>query len=1614
MIDKNLKNVSSPSPVESRPSAPASETLKDSHQRLENRITERTRELSDLYAAMAPLISSDAGQLVQQIVERLKEATGADAALIRILDAEANAFLHPAHVGFSAAFLEATRQLRQGSAIGAAFVSGQPIITTDIARDPRLKGKRQLEEGFRSCAFLPFKVAGKLRGIIHLASREIGHFTEDKTDHLMAIARQMGVALENRELFEESRKRTQEQAALSAVATAVSRSLDVAEILNIAVDKVLEVTGRDRGYIRLKDPVTGEIVLSVHRGISQNYVEKLLQRKIPGPNLDQVFATGEPLVFNDPDKIPLSEETAAEGRRVMASIPLNARGKVVGILNLSSTHLVPFSTREVDLLQAIGNVIGVSVENGRLYKESRQQQEIQKLLKELSQDITVLDLDPLLTKIAGKVRDVFRVDIADFRIIKEGAVKFFGRSGEGSERLIGTGKMMGRMKWILEHGEPLMIPDATRETSIPSGESIRRLGIRGFLAVPLFSRSDEIIGILRILTYQRREFSRSEIELLQQLANGAAIVIENARLFEETERRAQEQATVNAIAIAVSQSLKIEEILTLALDKLLEVTKRERGYVRLKDPVSGEFLLVAYRGVSNGFLEILRRGARAGGISDQVFASGEPVIVNDVDDSPMWAETRREGFRSMAWMPLKTRGKVVGILNLGTDQPISFTIREVELLRTIGNVIGVAVQNAWLYRESRQQQEVQKLLKELSQDITALDINALFQKVTNKVREFFKVDISDIRLLEAGGRRRTVGSSGIESERLYKLGTSRGRSGWMRQNRRALVIPDLTKDTSGIPAGDTTNELGVRGYLAVPLFSRSGEVIGILRALTYQPREFTESEVDLLQQLANGTAIALSNAKLFEKTQRQEEIQKLLKELSQDITTLDIDNLLKKLTGKVREFFTVDVCDVRVVEKGVWRVMGVSGTEAERVQSDSTGTARGRSKWILENRKPLLISDITQETGFSGGESIRRASIRGYIGIPLFSRSGEVIGILRALTYEPRGFAQSEVDLLQQLANGTAIALMNARLFEETEQRAHEQAVLNDIARATSQSLHLDDLLQIALDKVLEVTGREKGYIRLKDPLSGELTLAAHRNVSEEYVETLLHRRTPGGKTDQVFKTGEPLVINDPEGALLKEETRREGSRSIAWIPLKAQGGVVGVLNVSTVRPVSFAAREVELLQAIGNIIGVALENARLFEETEHRASELSALYAVTAAVSASFDLERILLQGLEAVLGVTGMDGGYIQLLEGEPPQLAFKAHSGMSPFIIGKLRHELRPGGKTEQIIATKQPIVLEDIPPDHAGKFSGENITAAAWVPIMSKEKVIGVLTTSSKTKRTFPQDQLPLLVSIGNALGVALENARLFDDAKRLVENLKATTSKLDAKNKELNTFVYTVSHDLKAPLVSLQGMTELILQDYGDKLDGDGHHYLERLKFNVGHMERLVLDLLALSRIGREGRPSEKVPLNEVVEGFLLEHGGEIRSRKIRVERRPLPVLWGIRVQIEQVMSNLLGNAVKYLGETSAPAIEIGAEDEGETLRCYIKDNGIGIAPAYHEKVFEIFQRLKDAEVEGSGVGLTIVKKIVEGAGGRVWVESAKGEGATFYFTWPKQPTECENDLKKDT
>lgn len=241
-------------------------------------------------------------------------------------------------------------------------------------------------------------------------------------------------------------------------------------------------------------------------------------------------------------------------------------------------------------------------------------------------------------------------------------------------------------------------------------------------------------------------------------------------------------------------------------------------------------------------------------------------------------------------------------------------------------------------------------------------------------------------------------------------------------------------------------------------------------------------------------------------------------------------------------------------------------------------------------------------------------------------------------------------------------------------------------------------------------------------------------------------------------------------------------------------------------------------------------------------------------------------------------------------------------------------------------------------------------------------------------------------------------------RKLVEKQKSVLLRnLEEKNREMDDFTYIVSHDLKEPLRNVDAFSKFVVDDYKDKLGAEGSDFLERIRANISSMYNLLENLLKLSRIDRGENPIEKLEVEEIVEEVKLRLGYTIKDRNAEIViANKLPEIYCNKVRLGEVFINLISNGMKFTKDKS-PRIEIGCTDKGAYNEFYVKDNGFGIDPKYHNKIFGIFQRLVGRkEYEGTGAGLAIVKKVINVHGGEIWVDSEKGKGATFLFTIPKQ------------
>ncbi|MGE5842906.1 MAG: sensor histidine kinase [Deltaproteobacteria bacterium] len=268
--------------------------------------------------------------------------------------------------------------------------------------------------------------------------------------------------------------------------------------------------------------------------------------------------------------------------------------------------------------------------------------------------------------------------------------------------------------------------------------------------------------------------------------------------------------------------------------------------------------------------------------------------------------------------------------------------------------------------------------------------------------------------------------------------------------------------------------------------------------------------------------------------------------------------------------------------------------------------------------------------------------------------------------------------------------------------------------------------------------------------------------------------------------------------------------------------------------------------------------------------------------------------------------------------------------------------------------------------------------------------------------------PIKDTSGNIIGFS-HIGRDISDRKRAEEEIKRANERLaqsyeacEITNKELEAFTYSASHDLRAPLVAVGGLARLLLEEYSGSLDAKGEKFLQTIQKVTDQMKQLVDDLLSLSRFGHQALEMSKIDMDELAKGIIDELKLLYSGRRLRWNIKPLPPARGDPVMIRQVLMNLLSNAIKFTRFKPEAVIELGGKAEEDTIIFYVRDNGVGFNMGEADKLFEVFRRLHPSqEFEGTGVGLAIVKRIIQRHEGRVWAEGRVNEGATFYFSLPR-------------
>jgi PAS domain S-box-containing protein len=639
---------------------------------------------------------------------------------------------------------------------------------------------------------------------------------------------------------------------------------------------------------------------------------------------------------------------------------------------------------------------------------------------------------------------------------------------------------------------------------------------------------------------------------------------------------------------------------------------------------------------------------------------------------------------------------------------------------------------------------------------------------------------------------------------------------------------------------------------------------------------------------------------------------------------------------------------------------------------------------------------------------------------PIRDASGRVVGaskIARDIT--ERKLREAErARLLDRERQARAMAEEAVARHRELEQKL---TVLVNASGTLLGSLEASQVYDQTITLAKQMVAADAYAVWRADPSLAEWRIAASDGLSDEY-----RRRSflaePGQSLGDSGIAIEDVAEN-PLTSPRKDFYAAEGIRCLMAAPMRIHGGNSGAVTIYFRTAHSFSDTERRLVIALANLAASAVSSAELYEQQRRmrEAAEASArrakfLARASGVLGASLDYAETLRSVAKlavpefadwCAVDMVESDGRVERLaMEHRDPERLAAAWRMRERYPLhidtpDSLAEVLRQGVPVLHAEVADESLVRAARDQEHLAMLRASGIRSIVIAPMKARGRTLGAVTfVMAESGRAYGPEDLAVAEQLAERAALAIDNSRLFAEAERERADAQAAAQALRRSNEELEQFAYVSSHDLQEPLRNIASYAQLLARRYQGKLDRDADEFLGYLIDGARRMSVLIQDLLSYSRQVRMGAPAfSPVNSEEALETALRNLHRAIRDSAAEIRRDPLPTVWGHSMQLAQVFQNLISNAIKYSGGKT-PKVHVSAQVlDGEAV-FRVSDQGIGIDPRYHDRIFGLFKRLHGRNVPGTGIGLATCKKIVEQHGGRIWVESKAGEGAAFYFSVP--------------
>ncbi len=1213
------------------------------------------------------------------------------------------------------------------------------------------------------------------------------------------------------------RRQAAQTEALRQVGLELFAQTDLNALLPSIVQRALDLVDGSAGGLYLYRPEEDVLEWMVSIGPNLPPVGTRL-RPSEGGIVRRVWETGRPFWVDDYQHWEgRAARYAGYPWTAVIGVPVRRGEEMLGVLVVLADPPRTFSQADADVLELFAAQTAVALTNARLYDEVRRERERLDFLHQLGQRLSAtLDVRAVAREALETLRAMTGADQGVIYIAEPGTSRLHliaatghdEASAEELDRRLQLRVGQGVSGWVALHRKTAVVDDVSRDG--------RWLVVRGMdeevrsaVSVPLLF-GEELVGVMTLGSFREAAFTPDHARLLEAAGAVLAGALLNARLYEAEQERARRMAAVAELGERLAAILEPEKVYREAVEGIVRAFGYDYAGLMLLDEGAGELEFVAGAGIWAGLTPPGFRQRVGEGMIGWVAQTAQTLLANDVSQEPRYIAPYLTETQAELDVPLKYHGHLIGVLTLQSRQRDAFTPLDVATLEALAGHVAAAIQNARLYQALQQQVRELSALHQAAMTVSSEEtLHSMLQALAGQMGQALDVTSVYISLWDEKTNTATelTGWFGPEASDRERAATAADLGQRFDLSRHPAVVgalrerrPLVLHASGSLNAGDRAEveRYGWKSQLLVPLVVRERAIGYVALCESRREREFTGAEIRFCQTLAADAAAAVERARLYEQERRARERTEALYRIGQAVnSTLDPALILDQLTDEAMRATGATHGSVLVPdpERGVFErrsLRGYSPEERRRAIAQPLSLNAGIHGRAYRRRQGVYVPDVRQDPDYFP----LIPTIRSELVLPLL-RGDRILGHLDLQSPQVDAFRDVDMGFLRALADQVAIALENARLYQEERRRSQEQEILALIATALN-TLEVRRAFPILVRGLRELTNCDRVAVALPE----EDRAHYHISVLETPYPVLTEGTVLPLSTTPVWDDllgGQPRFCPDM-GAEVEYEAIRAlydaGFRSYVSLPLWASGRVIGALHLVSLREQNFRREQIPVLQRVADALAAAIENERLYRAEREQRELAQALAEAAAVITRTLDPTRMLEQVLEQVARVVPGDAFNIMLVENGTARIVrwrgyerFGAEERIASavFPIADLTN-------LREMVRTGEPVLIPDTHADPRWvRMEGLDwIRSYVAAPVVVRGITVGFLNVDGTRPHQFGPADAARLKAFADQVAVALENARLYTELRHyagtLEEQVRERTAQLAAQYARLEAIL----------------------------------------------------------------------------------------------------------------------------------------------------------------------------------------------------------------------------------